>query len=59
MVILRKMRGPGKSDISSLALKVSLLSVFCSIKDAVWPREVIVRSGEAVCGMHSEIATAM
>lgn len=49
----RKMRGPGKSDIFSLALKVSLLSVFCSTKGAVWPGEVIVRSEEAVCRMHS------
>lgn len=34
------MRAPGKSDISSLALKVSFLSVFFSTKDAVWLSEV-------------------
>lgn len=55
MVLLRKMRAPGKSSISSLALKVSLLSVFCSTKDAVQPSEVtgvtLWESEEAVCGM--------
>lgn len=63
VVIVRKMKAPGKSDISSLAMKVSLLSGFCSAKDSVWLNEVVwvtlgkVRKLCMEC-IHPEIATA-
>lgn len=60
---MRKMKAPGKSDISSLAMKVGLLSGFCSAKDSVWLNEVVwvtlgkVRKLCMEC-IHPEIATA-